>query len=126
MHAMPRGHREGAPVDGAEKVGRAAVAGVIAGNDGFLDLWSGPGRTESSAYGLEIFSRRSRLMQEKNTALLDVMPVTLNSNGKNGHTLPAAKPVSFTLNGKPIACGSDETILEAAQRNGVEIPRLCY
>jgi formate dehydrogenase major subunit len=35
-------------------------------------------------------------------------------------------PVSFTLNGKPVTCRPDETILEAAQQVGVEIPRLCY
>jgi formate dehydrogenase major subunit len=34
--------------------------------------------------------------------------------------------VSFTLNGETIVCDSGETILQAAQRNGVEIPRLCY
>jgi formate dehydrogenase major subunit len=35
-------------------------------------------------------------------------------------------PVSFTLNGRTIECRPDDTILEAAQKNGVEIPRLCY
>src|SRR5215467_10431360 len=37
---------------------------------------------------------------------------------------PAA--VSFLLNGTTVTCGPDETILQAAQRHGVEIPRLCY
>ncbi len=36
------------------------------------------------------------------------------------------KPVSFTLNGKTVVAPADETILEAAERSGVEIPRLCY
>jgi formate dehydrogenase major subunit len=35
-------------------------------------------------------------------------------------------PVSFTLNGTTVVCGSDETILDVAQQHGVEIPRLCY
>ena len=35
-------------------------------------------------------------------------------------------PVSFSLNGKTVACRPDETILEVAQKHGVEIPRLCY
>ena len=39
---------------------------------------------------------------------------------------PAAPPVSFLLNGKTVVCGSHQSILEAAQQNGVEIPRLCY
>jgi formate dehydrogenase major subunit len=38
----------------------------------------------------------------------------------------ASKPVQFTLNGRPVACRSDETIIEVADRLGVEIPRLCY
>ena len=39
---------------------------------------------------------------------------------------PAVQPVSFTLNGKTVTCGSHQTIIEAAGENGVEIPRLCY
>ncbi|HEY7336599.1 MAG TPA: formate dehydrogenase subunit alpha [Bryobacteraceae bacterium] len=43
---------------------------------------------------------------------------------KNGfHKTP---PVSFKLNGKAVDYRPDETILQAAQRHGVEIPRLCY
>ncbi|HEX3550277.1 MAG TPA: formate dehydrogenase subunit alpha [Candidatus Elarobacter sp.] len=41
--------------------------------------------------------------------------------GKNG-----TPGVTFTLNGAPIAAHDDETILQAADRHGVEIPRLCY
>ena len=37
-----------------------------------------------------------------------------------------ATPVSFTLNGQAVVAPADETILEAAERFGVEIPRLCY
>src|SRR6185436_9830350 len=39
---------------------------------------------------------------------------------------PAIQPVSFTLNGKNVTCGSHQTIIEAAGEVGVEIPRLCY
>jgi len=42
------------------------------------------------------------------------------------HTNGEAKAVSFTLNGTPIAARVDETILQAADRHGIEIPRLCY
>ncbi|HZO94004.1 MAG TPA: formate dehydrogenase subunit alpha [Candidatus Baltobacteraceae bacterium] len=46
-----------------------------------------------------------------------------NGNGK----APAAeKTVAFTLNGREILARGDETILQAADRNGIEIPRLCY
>jgi formate dehydrogenase major subunit len=34
--------------------------------------------------------------------------------------------VSFTLNGAAVVCGTHQTILEVAQRQGVDIPRLCY
>ncbi|MEP6962596.1 MAG: 2Fe-2S iron-sulfur cluster-binding protein, partial [Acidobacteriota bacterium] len=54
-------------------------------------------------------------MQPNNTALLD--PNDLPSG---------APPVSFLLNGASVVCGADETILQAAERLGVEIPRLCY
>jgi formate dehydrogenase major subunit len=45
---------------------------------------------------------------------------------QNSSTPIATPPVTFTLNGKTVSCGSEETILQAAQNNGVEIPRLCY
>ena len=34
--------------------------------------------------------------------------------------------VAFVLNGRPLTAHAGETILQAADRNGVEIPRLCY
>src|SRR5215471_9745639 len=37
-----------------------------------------------------------------------------------------AKPVTFLLNGTAVTCGSDQTILQAAEQHGVAIPRLCY
>jgi len=40
--------------------------------------------------------------------------------------VPIATSVSFMLNGQQVAGSSDETILETADRLGVEIPRLCY
>jgi formate dehydrogenase major subunit len=37
-----------------------------------------------------------------------------------------SKPVQFTLNGRPVNSREDETIIETADRLGIEIPRLCY
>src|SRR5688572_23630784 len=34
--------------------------------------------------------------------------------------------VSFTLDGREVSCRADETILQVAEREGVQIPRLCY
>jgi formate dehydrogenase major subunit len=44
---------------------------------------------------------------------------------KNNGFLTTA-PVTFLLNGTPVTCGSDQTILQVAEQHGVEIPRLCY
>src|SRR5258706_9945108 len=99
MHPVPRRHGQGSPVDGAEAVGRPTAAGAIAGDDGRVDLRTGPGRAKSGAHRLEILSRRGRAM---------------------------TMPVSFTLNGTPVVCPSNQTILLAAQQHGVEIPHLCY
>jgi formate dehydrogenase major subunit len=38
----------------------------------------------------------------------------------------AAMPVEFKLNGKDVVGYSNETIIQAAKRHGVEIPHLCY
>ena len=34
--------------------------------------------------------------------------------------------VTFTLNGKTVVANPEQTILEAAQAQGIDIPRLCY
>ena len=42
-------------------------------------------------------------------------------------TSAAAQPgVTFELDGQPVTAHPGETILQAAQRHGVEIPHLCY
>ncbi|MFN2462094.1 MAG: formate dehydrogenase subunit alpha [Candidatus Velthaea sp.] len=45
---------------------------------------------------------------------------------KNGTRNGKSPSVSFSLNGTPVAAYEDETILQAADRVGIEIPRLCY
>src|SRR3989304_10002397 len=37
-----------------------------------------------------------------------------------------AMPIEFKLNGKTVAGFSSETIIQTAQRHGIEIPHLCY
>jgi formate dehydrogenase major subunit len=34
--------------------------------------------------------------------------------------------VTFKLNGREVSCRADETIIEVADREGIDIPRLCY
>src|SRR4249919_894630 len=38
----------------------------------------------------------------------------------------AMMPIEFKLNGKTVIGRPDETIIETAKKNGVEIPHLCY
>ena len=38
----------------------------------------------------------------------------------------AAMPVEFKLNGREVVAHGGETIIQTAQRHGVEIPHLCY
>ncbi len=47
-------------------------------------------------------------------------------NGGNGRAAAPAKTIGFTLNGAHVDARDDETILQAADRHGIEIPRLCY
>jgi len=50
-----------------------------------------------------------------------IAPQKLEQAATNG-----AARINFTLDGTPIAAQPDETILQAADRHGIEIPRLCY
>ncbi len=38
----------------------------------------------------------------------------------------AMLPIEFKLNGKSVVGRPEETILQTAQRHGVDIPHLCY
>ena len=50
----------------------------------------------------------------------------MNAITRNEVKQQDAKPVTFRLNGRAVTCKETDTILEVAQREGVEIPRLCY
>jgi formate dehydrogenase major subunit len=39
---------------------------------------------------------------------------------------PSPEPVRFTLNGTAVVGRADESLIEAAARHGIEVPRLCY
>ena len=47
-------------------------------------------------------------------------------NAATLHQSAAADAVRFTLNGRSVVGRSGETLIEVADREGVEIPRLCY
>jgi formate dehydrogenase major subunit len=55
------------------------------------------------------------------------MHQNLNQPGPLRGTRPAEPElVSFTLNGEQVVARADQTILQAADHRGIEIPRLCY
>src|SRR5258708_7568059 len=107
MHSVPGWHRQSTSADGAKAMGCSAVAGIVAGDDGRIHLRSGSGRAQSGTHRLEVFSGRSEVMHQTNALL-------------------KASRVSFVLNGETVVCPADQTILQAAEQQGVEIPRLCY
>ena len=37
-----------------------------------------------------------------------------------------SSPITFTIDGKPVIATAEDTILTAAEKVGVAIPRLCY
>src|SRR4026209_396181 len=107
VHTVPRRYRQGARADEDQAVGRPAPAGAVAGHDGCVDLRPGSGGAQSDADRDEILPEGSRVMHQNLAAVI-------------------AKPVSFTLNGQTVVAPAEESILEAAERHGIEIPRLCY
>ena len=56
VHAMPSRHGQGTSINATEAVGRPAAQGIVAGDDGRVDLRPRPGRPQSSAHRLEILS----------------------------------------------------------------------
>ena len=48
------------------------------------------------------------------------------SSAPNGSAANGPAGVAFTLDGTPLTARPGETILQAADRHGIEIPRLCY
>jgi formate dehydrogenase major subunit len=53
------------------------------------------------------------------------MHQNLNQPGPLGGTRPT-ELVSFTLNGNTVVAPADQTLLQAADHHGIEVPRLCY
>src|SRR3989449_2531880 len=104
---MPRRDRQGATAPGRASLGPAAPGRAVAGDGRCVDLRAGPGRSQPGTLGHEVFSWGSRVMLETNAAA-------------------AVSTVTFTLNGKTAVGRADRTILQTAQAEGVEIPRLCY
>src|SRR5258706_11357985 len=112
MHAVPRRHREGAEIDGAGRMGRTAPRRAVGGNGRRVDLRTWPGSAESDPVRDEVFPARDR--DRKLAMNMMSEPVAVRTT------------VEFTLDGKVVSGYTDETIIQTADRLGIEIPRLCY
>jgi formate dehydrogenase major subunit len=54
------------------------------------------------------------------------MHQNLNQPAPSGTRPTEPQLVSFTLNGQKVVAPADQTLLEAADHHGIEVPRLCY
>ena len=50
----------------------------------------------------------------------------MNATTRNALTRPDTPMVEFTLNGRTVTAGSNESLIQVAQREGIAVPRLCY
>ena len=98
VHAVPQRHREGGRHDGPRRLRRAADERPLPGHDGRLDLRPRPGGAKSA-----------------------IMPLQILPGGAG-----MSERITFELNGQSVQAEPGETIWQVAQRQGVEIPHLCY
>ncbi len=113
VHAVPRRNGEGGRADGMRRLGQAAAHRSLDRHD----------RTRRSAASAK--PRRIRSCPCTNTFRMRSNSVAIAPQRLQPHTNGAAR-ITFSLNGTPVAAREDETILQAADRHGIEIPRLCY
>src|SRR5215469_5016667 len=98
MHPVPRRHRESGQTDERAALGRGAAAGSDPCHERRLDLRSRPSGNESRHPGAEALSRGSEM----------------------------SEPIRFTLDGAEVEAEPGETIWQVADRQGIEIPHLCW
>src|SRR6185369_10449504 len=105
---MPRGYGEGNAADRETTVGRRAARRTFGGDGRRVDLRARAGGAEPGPQRAQVFSAGG--------VVLNMM------------TEPVGERVSveFKLDGKPVTGYAGETIIETADRLGIDIPRLCY
>src|SRR5262245_61671463 len=99
MHAVPGRLREGRQAHEQGGMGPAAARRIGPSDGGCLDLRSRPGGPQPDPLGDEPFQGGRRLMTDK---------------------------IAFTLDGKEVEAGPNETIWQVAKRLGTTIPHLCW
>ncbi|NLD69355.1 MAG: 2Fe-2S iron-sulfur cluster binding domain-containing protein, partial [Limnobacter sp.] len=100
VHAVPGRHREGRGADARARLGHRPARRVVGCDGRRIDL-------RTRAGGAEPGPQRDALVRAR-------------TGGE------AVKPIAFELDGRTIDALPGESILEAADRHGVEIPRLCH
>ncbi len=121
VHAVPRGHREGRAPDGSEEVGQRTcsrscrVAMADASICGLGQAAPNPIRCVAKHFPHEVGLNRVSVAIRRDER------ICMKMNEPVG-----AETIEFKLNGETISAFAGETIIQAAERYGVDIPHLCY
>src|ERR1700759_480011 len=95
-------------------MGYAAARGAVASDARCVDMRTGAGRSQSGGYRHQILSQRALERTDMSVTTRDL---------RLQEESPAVK---FLLNGKELSAAPGETLIEIADREGIDIPRLCY
>src|ERR1700686_4357798 len=95
-------------------MGSAVASRTFAGHARCVHLRSRAGSPESSGLRDQVLPKRIELRTTVDTVTL----------GKQASIPPPT--VKFMLDGRQLTASNSETLIEIADREGVEIPRLCY
>ena len=113
-YPLPGRDGQGGEADGETRMGPAAPGRPGAGHGGCLHLRAGPGRAQPAALRHEVFSGGVFLIQSADDADLRrcFLEIIFECRKQNNTT------IRFSLNGRHIEAGAEETILQAAERYG--------
>jgi formate dehydrogenase major subunit len=100
MHALPQRHGPRRRADREAALGPRAAGRPVHGDARRVDLRPRPGRAQPGGLCREVLCR--------------------------GTAMSARETVTFELDGRQVSAPAGESLLEAARREGVEIPHLCH
>src|SRR5688572_20513439 len=94
-------------------MGPAVAWGAFPSHDGRVDLRPRAGGAQPGPDGHAVLPARGGRLGDRHMERVTTQQL-------------AMMPIEFKLNGRTVIGRPDETILECAKKNGVEIPHLCY
>src|SRR5579863_5865931 len=115
MHALPRRHRQGECTHRPRALGYAAAGGTLPGHARRIDLRVRAGGAQSRGHGDQVLSER-----------VDLKATSMSATSPDMRQQTEAPTVTFLLDGREMTALPGETLIEIADREGIEIPRLCY